>query len=114
MQNVPILNDHVDMRPILNGNLCIHSIHLKPKKDPFPSKLCSHIPSKMDPSQTPGEMDVEHNICYTSKELKQLAFRLEMLATLALHLALHPRRQNYSIEAFLCKISQEVCALGLL
>ena len=54
MQNVPILNDHVDMRPILNGNLSIHSIHLKPKKDPFPSKLCSHIPSRMDPSQTPG------------------------------------------------------------
>ena len=49
-----ILNDHVDMRPILNGNLSIHSIHLKPKKDPFPSKLCSHIPSRMDPSQTPG------------------------------------------------------------
>ena len=54
MQNVPILNDHVDVRPILNGNLSIHSIHLKPKKDPFPSKLCSHIPSRMDPSQTPG------------------------------------------------------------
>ena len=54
MQKVPILNDHVDMRPILNGNLSIHSIHLKPKKDPFPSKLCSHIPSRMDPSQTPG------------------------------------------------------------
>ena len=54
MQKVPILNDHVDMSPILNGNLSIHSIHLKPKKDPFPSKLCSHIPSRMDPSQTPG------------------------------------------------------------
>ena len=54
MQKVPILNDHVDMRPILNGNLSVHSIHLKPKMDPFPSKLCSHIPSRMDPSQTPG------------------------------------------------------------
>ena len=55
MQKVPILNDHADMRPILNGNLSIHSIHLKPKKDPFPSKLCSHIPSRMYPSQTPGD-----------------------------------------------------------
>ena len=54
MQKVPILNDQADMRPILNGNLSIHSIHLKPKKDPFPSKLCSHIPSRMNPSQTPG------------------------------------------------------------
>ena len=40
--------------PYRMGNLSIHSIHLKPKKDPFPSKLCSHIPSRMDPSQTPG------------------------------------------------------------
>ena len=53
-QKVPILNDQADMRPILNGNLSIHSIHLKPKKDPFPSKLCSHIPSRMNLSQTPG------------------------------------------------------------
>ena len=60
MQKVPILNDHVDMRPILNGNLSIHSIHLKPKKDPFPSKLCSHIPSRMDPSQTPGHSSCIH------------------------------------------------------
>ena len=42
------------MTPILNGNLSIHAIHLKLKKDPFPSKLCSHIPSKMDPSRPPG------------------------------------------------------------
>ena len=61
MQNVPILNDHVDMRLILNGNLSIHSIHLKPKKDPFPSKLCSHIPSRMDPSQTPGIFNHHYN-----------------------------------------------------
>ena len=54
MQKVPILNDQADMRPILNGKLSLHSIHLKPKKDPFPSKLCSHIPSRMNPSQTPG------------------------------------------------------------
>ena len=54
LQKVPILNDQADMRPILNGNLPIHSIHLKPKKDPFPSKLCSHIPSPMNLSQTPG------------------------------------------------------------
>ena len=60
MQNVPILNDHVDMRPILNGNLSIHFIHLKPKKDPFPSKYCSHIPSRMDPSQTPGHLVRTH------------------------------------------------------
>ena len=53
-QKVPILNDQADMRPILNGNLSIHSIHLKPKKNPFPSELCSHIPSRMNPSQTPG------------------------------------------------------------
>ena len=55
MQKIPILNDQADMRPILNGKLSIHSIHLKPKKDPFPSKLCSHIPSRMNPSQTPGD-----------------------------------------------------------
>ena len=42
------------MTPILNGNLSIHAIRLKLKKDPFPSKLCSHIPSKMDPSRPPG------------------------------------------------------------
>ena len=54
MQKVPIMNDQADMRPILNGNLSIHSIHLKLKKDPFPSKLCSHIPSRMNLSQTPG------------------------------------------------------------
>ena len=53
---VPILNDEADMRPILNGNLSIHSIHLNPKKDPFPSKLCSHIMSRMNPSQTPGSI----------------------------------------------------------
>ena len=54
MQKVPIMNDQADMRPILNGNLSINSIHLKPKKDPFPSKLYSHIPSRMNLSQTPG------------------------------------------------------------
>ena len=54
MQKVPILNDQADMRPILNGNLYIHSIHLKQKKDKSASKLCSHIPSRMNPSQTPG------------------------------------------------------------
>ena len=54
MQKIPILNDQADMRPILNGNLSIHSIHIKPKKDPFPSKLCSHMTSRMNPSQTPG------------------------------------------------------------
>ena len=42
------------MTPILNGNLSIHAIRLKLKKDPFPSKLCSHIPSKMDLSRPPG------------------------------------------------------------
>ena len=66
MQKVPILNDHVDMRPILNGNLSIHSIHLNPKKDPFPSKLCSHIPSRMDPSQTPGSKSQENGPFYRS------------------------------------------------
>ena len=35
-QKVPLLNDQANMRPILNGNLCIHSFHLKLKKDPFP------------------------------------------------------------------------------
>ena len=29
MQKVPILNDQADMGPILNGNLSIHSIHLR-------------------------------------------------------------------------------------
>ena len=42
------------MTPILNRNLSIHAIPLKLKKDPFSSKLCSHIPSKMDPSRPPG------------------------------------------------------------
>ena len=50
---VPILNDQANMTPILNGNLSIHAIRLKLKRDPFPSKLCSHIPSKMDPSRPP-------------------------------------------------------------
>ena len=53
-QKVPILNDMANMTPILNGNLSIHSIRLDLKKDPFPSNLCSHIPSKMDPSCPPG------------------------------------------------------------
>ena len=44
------------MTPILNGNLSIHAIRLKLKKDPFPSKLCSHIPSKMDPSRPLGSL----------------------------------------------------------
>ena len=58
MQKVPILNDHVDMRPILNGNSSIHSIHLKPKKHPFPSKLCSHIldPVPNGPESGPWEV----------------------------------------------------------
>ena len=47
---VPILNDQGNMTPILNGNLSIHSIRLKLKKDPLPSDLCSH---KMDPSPPP-------------------------------------------------------------
>ena len=42
------------MTPILNGNLSICAIRLKLKKDPFPSKLYSHIPSKMDPSRPLG------------------------------------------------------------
>ena len=52
-QNVPLLNDQANMTPTLNGNLSIHSIRLKLKKDPFPSNLYSHIPSKMDPSHPP-------------------------------------------------------------
>ena len=51
---VPILNDQANITPILNGNLSIHAICLKLKKDPFPSKLCSHIPSKVDTSRPPG------------------------------------------------------------
>ena len=49
------------MTPILNENLSIHSIHLELKKDPFPSNLCSHIRSKMDPScppPPPGRWDI--------------------------------------------------------
>ena len=52
------------MTPILNGNLSIHAIRLKLKKDPFPSKLCSHIPSKMDPSRPPGDIIDGHHITF--------------------------------------------------
>ena len=52
--NIETPQDQANMTPILNENLSIQAIHLKLKKDPFPSKLCSHIPSKMDPSRPPG------------------------------------------------------------
>ena len=42
-----------NITPILNGNLSIQSIHLKLKKDPFPSILGTHIASSLNPSQTP-------------------------------------------------------------
>ena len=48
-----ILNDQASMTPFLNGNFIIHSICLNLKKDPFPSKSCSHIPSKMEMSRSP-------------------------------------------------------------
>ena len=50
---IKVKGNQANMTPILNGNLSIHAIRLKLKKDPFPSKLCSHIPSKMDPSCPP-------------------------------------------------------------
>ena len=60
--NIKIPQDQANMTPILNENLPIQAIHLKLKKDPFPSKLCSHIPSKMDPSRPPppprGKIDI--------------------------------------------------------
>ena len=54
------------MTPILNGNSSIHAIRLKLKRDPFPSKLCSHIPSQMDPSRPPGENvdSFDHNAAF--------------------------------------------------
>ena len=43
-----LLNDQSNMTIILNGNLSIHAIRVKLKKNPFLSNLCSHIPSRMD------------------------------------------------------------------
>ena len=53
MQNVPILNDHVDMRPILNGNLSIHSIHSKPKKGPISFEIVFTHPVPNGPESDP-------------------------------------------------------------
>ena len=59
------------MAPILNGNLSIHAIHLKLKKDPFPSKLCLHIPSKMDPSHPPlGLICLYPHYCITEADFE--------------------------------------------
>ena len=54
--NIETPQDQANMTPIFNENLSIQAIHLKLKKDPFPSKLCSHIPSKMDPNRAPGKL----------------------------------------------------------
>ena len=76
VQGIPILSGLARKGPILSGNRLTHLTHLKPKKDPCPSLLDTHIRENLVWSRPPGGPTYSQ-LTKTAKTAKLLGITFE-------------------------------------